>query len=94
MDSIVAIQDFVMNHILGAANGNSLANGIRNFLGPILMLIMGIVAITFLFRREMTQFVIFLVIAIVVAIIFYAPNVIKNIAQGVEKGAGTGGSWK
>lgn len=90
MEVLSSINDFV----LAAASGNSLATGIRNFIGPILMLVMGIVAITFLFRREMTQFIIFLVIAIVVAIIFYAPDVIKSIAQGVEKGTGTGGSWK
>lgn len=90
MEILSSVNDFV----LAAASGNSLANGIRNFVGPILMLVMGIVAITFLFRREMTQFIIFLVIAIVVAIIFYAPDVIKSIAQGVEKGTGTSGSWK
>lgn len=88
------ILSFVNDFVLAATDGGTLADGIRNFIGPILMLIMGVVAITFLFRREMTQFVIFLVIAIIVAIIFYAPDVIKNIAQGVEDEAGTGGSWK
>lgn len=88
------ILSFVNDFVLAATSGGTLADGIRNFIGPILMLIMGVVAITFLFRREMTQFVIFLVIAIIVAIIFYAPDVIKNIAQGVEDEAGTGGSWK
>ncbi|MGP4993714.1 hypothetical protein [Glutamicibacter ardleyensis] len=90
MELIFSVNDF----IVGATSGDGLAKGIRNFIGPILLLVMGIVSITFLFRREMTQFLIFLVISIVVAIIFYAPDVIKNIAQGVEKGTGTKGSWK
>lgn len=89
MELLFSVNDFIVG-----ATGNSLADGIRNFIGPILLLVMGIVAITFLFRREMTQFLIFLVISIVVAIIFYAPDVIKNIARGVEKGTGTGGKWK
>lgn len=91
MEILSAVNDFVL---AAGTSGDSLAKGIRNFVGPILLLVMGIVAITFLFRREMTQFVIFLVIAIVVAIIFYAPDVIKNIAKGVEGGTGTKGSWK
>lgn len=89
MELLFSVNDFIIG-----ATGGTLATGIRNFIGPILLLVMGIVSITFLFRREMTQFLIFLVIAIVVAIIFYAPDVIKNIAKGVEKGTGTGGKWK
>lgn len=87
----MSVNDF----IIAAANpGDGIAKGIRNFIGPLLLLVMGIVAITFLFRREMTQFLIFLVIAIVVAIIFYAPDAIKNIAKGVEQNTGTKGKWK
>lgn len=87
------ILSFINDSVLAATNGSSLATGIRNFVGPILMLVMGIVAITFLFRREMTQFVIFLVIAIVVAIIFYAPDFITNIAKGVNTESGVNGKW-
>lgn len=85
----------VNNLILAAASATSLAEGVRNFVGPILMLVMGIVAITFLFRREMTQFIIFIVIAIVVAIIFYSPDVISNLGQDVSKEAdlGSGTGW-
>lgn len=90
LDTLLNVNNFIL-----AASGESLANGVRNFVGPILMLVMGIVAITFLFRREMTQFIIFIVIAIVVAIIFYAPDVISNIGQDVSKEADlkTGSGW-
>ena len=82
------------NDFIVAAGSESLVNGIRDFIGPILMLIMGIVAITFLFRREMTQFMIFIGIAIVVAVIFYAPGLISNIAKNVNESTGNGGEWK
>lgn len=77
-----------------AATGDSLADGIRGFVGPILMLVIGIVAITFLFRREMTQFMIFIVIAIVVAILFYAPDVIANLGRNINEETGLNGNWK
>lgn len=83
-----------VNDLVVAAGSESLVDGLRNFIGPILMLVMGIVAITFLFKREMTQFMIFLGIAIVVAIIFYAPGLITNIAQNVNTSTGNGGEWK
>ncbi|MBC9705329.1 MAG: hypothetical protein H9W81_10220 [Enterococcus sp.] len=58
------------------------------------MLVIGIVAITFLFRREMTQFMIFIVIAVVVAILFYAPDVIANLGKNINDETGLDGSWK
>jgi phosphate/sulfate permease len=88
----MTVLSFVNDFVL-AAGGDSLATGIRNFIGPLLMLTMGIVAMTFLFRREMTQFMIFIIIAIVVAIIFYAPDIIKNLAKDVSNQSGSGGTW-
>lgn len=86
-----------MIEILGAvgpmiADSASLANSIRGFVGPILMVAVGIIAITFLVRREMTQFILFLVIAVAVFALFYAPDIIKQLAQGVASGAG--GTWE
>lgn len=85
--------NFLTNFMV-AAGSESLVNGIRDFIGPILMLIMGVVAITFLFRREMTQFMIFLFLAIVISIIFYAPGLISNVAKSVNESTGNGGEWK
>lgn len=80
----------LMNELV-LANTETLATAIRNFVGPILMVVVGIIAITFLVRREMTQFITFLIIAVVVFAIFYAPSIIKNLAQGVAGSAG--GEW-
>lgn len=89
METVLFLTNFFV-----AAGSESLVNGIRDFIGPILMLIMGIVAITFLFKREMTNMMIFLGIACVVAVIFYAPGLISNIAKNVNESTGNGGEWK
>lgn len=85
----------VFNNVLLAASGNAaqnIASAVQAYVGPFLLLIIGIVAITFLFKRQVTQFVIFLVIALGVAIFFYAPGVIVSIAKSFtgETGVSTG----
>jgi type IV secretory pathway VirB2 component (pilin) len=84
--------DTLINGIVIAAGSEELATAIRNFVGPILLVVIGIIAIPFLVRREMTQFIMFVVIAIAVFALFYAPDIIKNLAEGVAGGAG--GDWK
>ena len=92
MNTLIAINDIATHLVLGAGS-QSLAGGIRNFVGPLLMLTMGIVSMTFLFRREMTQFMIFLIIAIVVCVIFYSGDILKNLAKDVSQSSGSGGTW-
>lgn len=87
MSAIALVTDFVL-----AAGTDQLANSIRAFVGPILLVVIGIIAIPFLVRREMTQFIMFVVIAIAVFALFYAPDIIKNLAEGVATPAG--GTWK
>lgn len=87
------------NVILASASGmnasEKIAGAVQAYVGPILLLIIGIVAITFLFRRQITQFVIFLVIAIMVAIFFYAPGFIVSIAKDLtnETEISTDSEW-
>lgn len=93
----------MLESLLSIGDGLVLANAaddivkaVQSYVGPIFLLIVGIVALNFLFRREIMQFVIFLIIAIVVAILFYAPGVVKSIAQQFtgETGVGTeGATW-
>lgn len=70
-----------MNNIIIANAAEKIAGTVQAYVGPILLLIIGIIAITFLFRRQVTQFLTFAIIAIVVAIFFYAPGVIVGIAR-------------
>jgi hypothetical protein len=50
--------------------------------------IVSIVAIFFLFTREITRFVQFVVLAVAIAIIFYVPNVIEVTARAIAKALG------
>lgn len=85
-----------MNHIVAALgdfifattgttspgfDGNTVRNTLRDFIAPFLLLGISIFALTFLLRRQLTQFFQFVAIAVLVAVLFYTPNVIENIAK-------------
>jgi hypothetical protein len=75
--------------IIMATDSAALADAIRKFVGPILLVVIGIIAIPFLVRREMTQFIMFVVMAIAVFALFYAPTIIEGLAKGVAQGSGS-----
>jgi len=84
----------LVNDFIVANAAEDLVNALKAYVGPILLLIIGAVSITFLFRRQISQFLIFIVIAILVAILFYAPDFITSIAQNfVEESGQGGGNW-
>lgn len=64
-----------------ANSASSLADQIRNFVGPLALIACGIMALAFLVRRQMMQVLIFVVIAILVFAIFYAPEMIANLGK-------------
>lgn len=79
--------------VLAAAPANSpdtngLATFLRNFFGPVILVIISIIAGFFLFTREITRFAQFLVVAILVLIVFYFPDVLVNTAKAVAKSLG------
>lgn len=84
----------LINDIIFANAADDLVNALKAYIGPILLLVIGAVSITFLFRRQISQFLIFLVIAIIVAILFYAPDFITAIGNNFVQESGTGSSWK
>lgn len=69
-------------------NTDGLAKWLRNIFGPLFLVIVSIVAIFFLFTREITRFVQFVVLAIAIAIIFYVPDVIETTARAIAKALG------
>ena len=90
MHTLLIIQDLFFSAIgLGgdlflAATRNSgqrLANALRDFVGPILLLIVSFVALTFLFRRQISQFAQFIALAIGIAVLFYYPGIIEDFAR-------------
>jgi len=59
----------------------NLLDSVRTFVGPIFLLIVAAVSLTFIFKRQTTQLFQFLAIAIAVAVLFYATDIIPAIAQ-------------
>ena len=57
-----------------AINTQGLVDYLQGLFGPLFLGIVGIVAIFFLFSREITRFVQFIVLAVLIAVVFYVPQ--------------------
>jgi hypothetical protein len=81
-----------MFHALIAAPLSLTTNGLVSYLqglfGPLFLGIVGIVALFFLFTREIIRFVQFLVLAVAIAVIFYTPSIVQTLAQGIAHALG------
>jgi hypothetical protein len=69
-------------------NTEDLAKWLRQIFGPLFLVIVSIVAIFFLFTREITRFVQFIILAIGIGVIFYVPNIIETTAKAIAKALG------
>jgi hypothetical protein len=83
----------MLPHDAGAApanglNTDNLATWLRQIFGPLFLVIVSIVAIFFLFTREITRFVQFIILAIGIGVIFYVPNIIETTAKAIAKALG------
>lgn len=67
---------------------DDLATWLRNLFGPLFLVIVSIVALFFLFTREITRFAQFIMLAIGIGIIFYVPNIIEVTAKAIAKALG------
>lgn len=65
-----------------------LVTWLQGLLGPLFLGIVAICCIFFLFTREMTKFVQFIVLAVVIAIVFYTPTIIQTLAEGITNALG------
>jgi hypothetical protein len=65
-----------------------LVSYLQGLFGPLFLGIVGIVAIFFLFTREITRFVQFIVLAIAIAVVFYTPSIVETIALGIAHALG------
>lgn len=78
-----------INHFLAIGSGavtstqdvTALTNGLRTFLGPIVLLIISAVSISFLLKREMKKFIQFAILTVGVGVFFYVPNIVEGIAR-------------
>jgi hypothetical protein len=71
-----------------ALNTNGLVSYLQGLFGPLFLGIVGIVALFFLFTREIIRFVQFLVLAVAIAVIFYTPSIVQTLAEGIAKALG------
>ena len=71
-----------------ALSTSGLVSYLQGLFGPIFLGIVGIVAIFFLFTREIIRFVQFIVLAIAIAVIFYTPGIVQTIASGIANALG------
>jgi hypothetical protein len=71
-----------------AINTQGLVNYLQGLFGPLFLGIVGIVALVFLFNREVTRFVQFMVLAIAIAVVFYTPQIVQELASGIAHALG------
>ena len=67
---------------------SGLVSYLQGLFGPLFLGIVGIVALFFLFTREIIRFVQFVVLAVAIAVIFYTPSIVQTLAQGIAKALG------
>jgi len=67
---------------------SGLVNYLQGLFGPLFLGIVGIVALFFLFTREIIRFVQFLVLAVAIAVVFYTPSIVQTLAQGIANALG------
>jgi hypothetical protein len=67
---------------------SGLVNYLQGLFGPLFLGIVGIVALFFLFTREILRFVQFLVLAVAIAVIFYTPSIVEELAKGITSALG------
>ena len=71
-----------------ALSTNNLVTYLQGLFGPLFLGIVGIVAIFFLFTREITRFVQFIVLAVAIAVVFYTPSIAQVLATGIANALG------
>ena len=71
-----------------AINTQGLQTYLQNLFGPLFLGIVGIVAIFYLFTREITRFMQFIVLAVVIGVVFYTPQIVQALATGIAHALG------
>lgn len=71
-----------------ALSTTGLVTYLQGLFGPLFLGIVGIVAIFFLFTREIIRFVQFLVLAVAIGVIFYTPSIVHSLATGIANALG------
>jgi hypothetical protein len=71
-----------------AISTQGLVTYLQSLFGPLFLGIVGIVALFFLFTREITRFVQFIILAVAIAVVFYTPSIVQTLATGIANALG------
>ena len=71
-----------------ALSTQGLVTYLQGLFGPLFLGIVGIVAIFFLFTREITRFMQFIILAVLIAVVFYVPTIVETLAKGIATALG------
>jgi len=71
-----------------AINTEGLVKYLQGLFGPLFLGLVGIAALFFLFTREITRFVQFIVLAVLIAVVFYTPGIVQALASGIAHALG------
>jgi hypothetical protein len=71
-----------------AISTQNLVNYLQTLFGPLFLGIVGIVAVFFLFTREITRFVQFIVLAVAIGVVFYVPQIVETLAKAIANALG------
>jgi hypothetical protein len=83
--------ELVTDFVAAANPSQGLVDAIKAYLGPIVLLVIGIFALKFLLNSQIMAFVMFIITAIFVALIFYYPGIIESIASAFYNESGASG---
>ena len=85
---LVSIARLARSPLVLALSSQGLVTSLQGLFGPLFLGIVGIVAIFFLFTREITRFVQFIVLAVAIAVVFYTPSIVQTLADGIANALG------
>ena len=71
-----------------ALSTQGLVTYLQGLFGPLFLGIVGIVALFFLFTREILRFVQFFLLAVAIGVIFYTPTIVQTLATGIAHALG------
>lgn len=83
-DAILAAGSSPGSTPVSTNTGQTFADSIKTFVAPIVLLVIGLVAISFLFKRQLTQFFQFMALAVLAGVFFYTPGIVENIARFIS----------
>lgn len=66
----------------------TLVTYIQSLIAPVLLGIISIMAVFFLFTRELIKFLEFILLAVAVAIVFYTPDIVRTLADAITGALG------